>query len=423
MGRRNTGGSAIGMIGKAFSILILLFALAVTAVYLGYLPSPSGETVLSRQMVDMNSLGRTETSTTPVLPDVPEQAEVPSYQPLRYYGKLLSPEEYGIYREITEALMKQEKSLYIGDISEGTLKTICHYVYLDYPEIFWYEGNWSYYYQQGGYSKTDTLRAVTVEFSYTMSSEERERAQLRVDERAGQFIEAAAVCESDYAKVLLCYTKLIQETVYNRNERNQSLYQVFVGGDGVCTGYAKSMQYLLHQMGIDCILVQGEADGESHIWNMVRIDDRYYHLDATWGDMSFVGDYQPSPAYVSYNYFGLTTEEISKTHTIAESLLDEIPPATSRGYNYFVQEGLYFQEYDYATIERLVFDGLRQGAESVAARFSTQEVYEQAREALFEKGGLSMLMRNYQGMVENRDISLRYRGDDAYYIIEFYLDK
>ena len=423
MSRGRTGGSAIRIIGKTFVVLLLLFSFAVAATYLGYLPSPSEGAVLSRQMVDMNSLGRTETNTTPVLPDEPEQTEESSYQPLRYYGEILSPEEYDIYRDVVAVLMNQEESLHIGDISETALKAICHYVYLDYPEMFWYEGNWSYYYQQGGYSKTDILRNVTLEFSYTMTPEERAGAQLRVNERAGEFMKAASACESDYAKVLLCYTKLIQETVYNKNERDQSLYQVFIRGGGVCTGYAKSMQYLLHQMGIDCILVQGEANGESHIWNMVRIDGRYYHLDATWGDMTFVGDYQPSSDYVSYNYFGLMTEEISKTHTIAEELLDKIPPATSRGYNYFVQEGLYFQEYDYAAIELLVFDGLQKGLESVAVRFSSQEAYEQARVALFEKGGLSVLMRNYQDMVENRDISLRYRGDDVNYIIEFYLDE
>lgn len=45
----------------------------------------------------------------------------------------------------------------------------------------------------------------------------------------------------------------------------------------------------------------------AHMWNMVTIDGRNYHLDATWDD---------SEDYPRHTFFNLTTEEILRTHRL-----------------------------------------------------------------------------------------------------------
>ena len=54
---------------------------------------------------------------------------------------------------------------------------------------------------------------------------------------------------------------------------------------GVCLGIAMAMNYFCQALHIPSILITGEAKvmgwHGNHGWNMVRLDDEYYHLDAT----------------------------------------------------------------------------------------------------------------------------------------------
>ena len=58
--------------------------------------------------------------------------------------------------------------------------------------------------------------------------------------------------------------------------------------EGVCEGYARTMQAVLNRLGIPCVLVHGIQNSgnspEMHMWNEVRIGEKWYALDATWDD-------------------------------------------------------------------------------------------------------------------------------------------
>ncbi len=58
--------------------------------------------------------------------------------------------------------------------------------------------------------------------------------------------------------------------------------------EGVCEGYARSMQAILNKLDIPCVLVHGmQTSGNSpemHMWNEVQIGGKWYALDATWDD-------------------------------------------------------------------------------------------------------------------------------------------
>ena len=57
--------------------------------------------------------------------------------------------------------------------------------------------------------------------------------------------------------------------------------------EGVCEGYARSMQLVLNKLGIPCVPVHGlqtSGDPESHMWNEVLIGGAWYVVDATWDD-------------------------------------------------------------------------------------------------------------------------------------------
>lgn len=86
-----------------------------------------------------------------------------------------------------------------------------------------------------------------------------------------------------------------------------------VDGQAVCEGYARGMQYLLQRAGIECSLVTGiNEKNEPHMWNLVTINGRNYHLDPTWDDVD---------DRIRYTFFNVTTDSITRTHTIDADII------------------------------------------------------------------------------------------------------
>lgn len=83
-------------------------------------------------------------------------------------------------------------------------------------------------------------------------------------------------------------------------------YGVLVDKSGVCASYAEAMALLLNRAGIECIVVIGEVGTVSHAWNIVKLEEEYYHLDATWDD---------AVTKISYNYFNITDNTMSEGRT------------------------------------------------------------------------------------------------------------
>lgn len=77
----------------------------------------------------------------------------------------------------------------------------------------------------------------------------------------------------------------------------------------VCDGYARTLRLLLLLLDMECEIVSGTADNESHAWNLVKTEDGWYHVDVTWDDP--VPDVEGK---VSYLYFLKNDSEMAKTH-------------------------------------------------------------------------------------------------------------
>ena len=65
----------------------------------------------------------------------------------------------------------------------------------------------------------------------------------------------------------------------------------------VCDGYSQGYAYLCQQLGVTACVVLGPvsnagADGNLglHAWNIVRINNRWYEVDSTWDDLTYLPD-------------------------------------------------------------------------------------------------------------------------------------
>ena len=83
------------------------------------------------------------------------------------------------------------------------------------------------------------------------------------------------------------------------SDESHKAYGILVNKIGVCDGYANAYKLLLHEYGIDSVVVISTS--MSHAWNMVNIDGKYYQVDVTWDDPIING--KDLNGYVSHTYF------------------------------------------------------------------------------------------------------------------------
>ncbi len=86
-------------------------------------------------------------------------------------------------------------------------------------------------------------------------------------------------------------------------------YGGLIKGKGVCLGFASVFQLLMDMAGAECITVVGAAynSEEDHAWNMVRLDGKWYCVDATW-DWTYYNDM----GYM--RYFNVTSDFMAEEH-------------------------------------------------------------------------------------------------------------
>lgn len=132
---------------------------------------------------------------------------------------------------------------------------------------------------------------------------------------------------SDLEKVAYVYKWIVNNTTYNEySSFNQTIYSVLINRNSVCTGYAKTAQYLLGLLGIRSELVFGKfhtdkSDGGRHSWNIVKIDGDWYHIDFCLADpaLKHLLNSDESPIEhdgLLWNYFCKPTEHILTNRSI-----------------------------------------------------------------------------------------------------------
>lgn len=124
---------------------------------------------------------------------------------------------------------------------------------------------------------------------------------------------------SDYDKIRAVHDYLCRtisysvETVYNEADE-RSGYDGLYHYTTVCTGYALLFQKFMDRMGIPCYI----GTGSNHAWNIVLLNDQWYHVDCT-------NDRQNGK--VVYNYFLIGSDKTGYTEW-------SYIPLASTGYAY-----------------------------------------------------------------------------------------
>lgn len=315
--------------------------------------------------------------------DPPPEDYVSQDAGFRYTRDQLTGQEQYIYDQLLAGLQDQAdriEDLYPNsDMIQAAIRAIDR----DCPELFWFSGT--------GQIETSLVGDTPMEAAYlpnyVMDPDQRAAAQAQIDGWAADCFAGLPAGASDYDKALHVYEYIIDHADYQAVDDN-SIVNIMVEGKGLCGCYAKTAQYLLNQLGVPCAYVSGQAGGETHAWNLMWLDGVPCWMDVTWGDPVFEGG-QPASG-PAYEYFGLTTEDLLRTHTLDGTVA--VPDCTSQDYNYLRRSGLYFGWYDPAGITAAMETALREGWTKLPLRFG-DDGYQEAASVLFEQGQIHRLFR------------------------------
>ena len=111
---------------------------------------------------------------------------------------------------------------------------------------------------------------------------------------------------SNLDKIKAFHNHIVNKTKYDQDNTFESYtaYNLLTSGLSICGGYSDIMAIYLNALGIK----NYKITSKNHIWNLVELDGKWYHLDATWDDPIASDGKQ----YLIHNFFMISTEELLK---------------------------------------------------------------------------------------------------------------
>lgn len=241
----------------------------------------------------------------------------------------------------------------------------------------------------------------SMKVNYTFSKEEIRSMQAEIDEETDKILSMITPDMNDYDIVKLFHDYIIVNCTYDTDAKNpNSIYGTLVEKDALCQGYSQSFTYLCSLAGIDSFIVLGVAN-EPHMWNVVKMDGDYYHVDLTWDDP----DRAKSPDSVRYDYFGLTDERIRELRQF-DDYDYEIPEAKGTKYQYYYYNNLVAGSVSEAKalIESEVLKAAKTKASTIQILCADDEVFKEVTDVFFgnSRDNVIGILGNIKDKAENR---------------------
>lgn len=250
-----------------------------------------------------------------------------------YYYENISSFEKKQYRKLYEALKKQKEEVTLEGLAIHELKDMYYYVICDHPEMYWIGGQYTYEIYED--------EKIKVNLEYRATLEEREILTAQLEDEKAKILANIDLSLSDVEKVKAVYDYVCENCKYKDSENEQTIRGVLLDQKAVCAGYARTIQYLLLDLGIDCTYVKGTTIDDpnattGHAWNMVKIDDDYFYLDSTWGDE------EENVVHTCYGYFLMSSQEMLADY-VPSFFYEKTKDAEK---SWFKMQGTYMEKWD-----------------------------------------------------------------------------
>lgn len=308
--------------------------------------------------------------------------------PYKFYYDELDDIEKHAYNEIISNVYTMPDKIRIPALGKEGLDNVFSAILADNPDLF-FIGRKCYLISQGVYTYCSV--------DYYIDKETFDEQKKKLDEVCDKVISSLSDPGDEFTTELEIHNYIVKNCSYRLEENEyvySSAYGALVNGEAGCEGYSKAAKLLLDKAGIESGVVSGistDTDGvkSGHMWNAVKVNGDFYHLDCTWDDP--VSD--KGKEMLTYTYFNLSDELIAATHSGFS--YDFGCDATAE--NYFVKTNSRFETYGRSDEERLVgiiADRLNGGSREVHLCFADKKAYDNAVSELIESGRIYKVLRN-----------------------------
>ncbi|WP_353706353.1 transglutaminase domain-containing protein [Bacillus cereus group sp. MS39] len=162
----------------------------------------------------------------------------------------------------------------------------------------------------------------TLQVKYRESKEQTQYVKSQAKAIIGSIVKPGM---DENEKVKAIHDYVVKHVSYDTSYQAYTAYEALANRSAVCQGYTLLTYELLKEAGIQNHIVTGTGNGQAHAWNLVNIENKWYHLDTTFDD--------PVPdkaGRVTYSYFNMSDEQLSKDHEWDRS---KYPAATTSYFN------------------------------------------------------------------------------------------
>lgn len=165
-------------------------------------------------------------------------------------------------------------------ITNSELQQVMSLVFNENPHFVHLHTNYAFSYDVD--KTTGEWIVYDVRPKYTMDKAEYAAALAEVEAWVDRIAALADPGFTDLEYALFFHDYLVKNYSYDNSLNVFNVYNMIKTGTGVCQAYSYAYAMLLMEVGVE--VSWATSPEMNHLWNLVKVDGEWYHVDATWDD-------------------------------------------------------------------------------------------------------------------------------------------
>ncbi len=326
----------------------------------------------------------------------------------KFWFNRLDNEEKHAYNRILQSIYEMPDEIEINRIDSEMLDNVFYALLSDNPDLF-FVGRKCVLRTEG--SKT------WFSVDYIIEKADYSKMKEELDKACTGIVASFSNREDVWQTELEIHDYIVDNCDYVLGDDliGSTAYGALVNKSAACEGYSKAAKLLMDYVGTESTVVSGEAESRTgekqpHMWNVVRLNGSWYHLDCTWDDPVD----ENGEVSKTYTYFNLDNKSISVTHSKFSYDFE----CNSTEENYFVRTGAYFETYsrsDEKKFAEIIVNETDRGNNTVYFRFADKETFDYVINEMVENERMYAVLKHArnQSDYDFSTTTAKYIVDDA----------
>lgn len=222
-----------------------------------------------------------------------------------YYSKGLNKQQKAVYDALRQGFDALAPAIRIERLENAELADVYTRLKLDEPKLWFVVGYTYRFYPQASH--------VELIPEYLFDKGKIREHRQAIDSRIARLTRPLQG-KSARDKALAIHDFILENVRYDKLKKSYSheIIGPLTQGVGVCEGMAKTVKMLCDECGVECIVALSHDNPERgvkyrHAWNVVKLDGKWYHVDATF-------DNSLQRGVKRYDYFALDDKHLFRDH-------------------------------------------------------------------------------------------------------------